>query len=346
MTWLTDLTNVSHFFASLDLEFSPGLRVIDNFSDHISFNVCDKEKNNKSHIHQLDKMVLESSLSPSVAIIASNMSIKNNVATSIAHIHTYTKSLTKTIHHVVLITSTKTELFAIRCSIYQATNFNNIAKIIVVTDFIHTARKIFDPSVHSYQIQSVAILSELRNFFNHYEDNFIEFWECPSCLKYCLHDKVNKETKLFNLTPLYPCKSSWEFSKKSKCDDIVNAWKMMFQASDFKGNHFLDLLDDDNNIIELLYAKEGPWLKMLGHLNSLCVRTTRVITNYASIGKYRLRFFPREKFKCPCSLYSIESRCHILYECSCYELKLKELSNRTTLVLSNTRELDRVPNTK
>ena len=30
----------------------------------------------------------------------------------------------------------------------------------------------------------------------------------------------------------------------------------------------------------------------------------------------------------------------------CYELKLKELSNETTLVLSDTRELDRVPNTK
>ena len=29
-----------------------------------------------------------------------------------------------------------------------------------------------------------------------------------------------------------------------------------------------------------------------------------------------------------------------------YNLKLKGLSNRTTLVLSNTRELDRVPNTK
>ena len=29
-----------------------------------------------------------------------------------------------------------------------------------------------------------------------------------------------------------------------------------------------------------------------------------------------------------------------------YESKLKELSNETTLVLSNTRELDRVPNTK
>ena len=30
----------------------------------------------------------------------------------------------------------------------------------------------------------------------------------------------------------------------------------------------------------------------------------------------------------------------------CYELKLKELSDRTTLVLSNIRELDRVLSTK
>ena len=29
-----------------------------------------------------------------------------------------------------------------------------------------------------------------------------------------------------------------------------------------------------------------------------------------------------------------------------YDSKLKELSNETTLVLSNTRELDRVPSTK
>jgi len=30
----------------------------------------------------------------------------------------------------------------------------------------------------------------------------------------------------------------------------------------------------------------------------------------------------------------------------CYDLKLEVLSNKTTLVLSNTRELDRVPSTK
>ena len=96
------------------------------------------------------------------------------------------------------------------------------------------------------------------------------------------------------------CKNSWEFSKKSKSDDILNIWKMMFQASDLKGNQFLDLLNDDNNIIKPSYAKGGLWLKAIGHSNSLCAWATRAITNYAPTGKYRLRFFLREEFKCPC----------------------------------------------
>ena len=36
----------------------------------------------------------------------------------------------------------------------------------------------------------------------------------------------------------------------------------------------------------------------------------------------------------------------IWFDGKCYDLKLKVLSNKTTLVLSNTRELDRVPSTK
>ena len=184
---LVDMANRSNecfsSFAPLDSEFSPGFRVIDYFSDRISFNVCVKDKDDTSHTHQLNEMVLKSTSSSSVAIIASDVSIKNNVTTSIAHIHTYNKPLTKTIHHTVLITSTEAELFAIRCGINQAINLNGIAKIIVVTDSIHTARKIFNPSVHLYQIQSAAILSELHNFFNCYENNTIEFWECPSHLK-------------------------------------------------------------------------------------------------------------------------------------------------------------------
>jgi len=62
-------------------------------------------------------MVLKSSSSPLVAIIASDVSIKNNVIISIVYIYIYNKPLTKTIYYAVLITSNEAELFAIRYGI-------------------------------------------------------------------------------------------------------------------------------------------------------------------------------------------------------------------------------------
>jgi len=63
---------------------------------------------------------------------------------------------------------------------------------------------------------------------------------------------------------------------------------MTFQASDVKGKHFLDLLDNELNVIKPSYTKGGPWLQSFGHSNSLCARTARAITNHAPIGEYRL----------------------------------------------------------
>ena len=300
-------------FDPLNSEFSSGFRVIDNFSDQISF-VLNKEKNDKLCTQTLDKMVLESSSSPSVTIIASDASIKNSVTISIAHIHTHDKPIIKMIHYAVNVTSTEAELFAIRCGINQVSCLNYISKIIIIMDSIHAAKRIFDLSIHLYQVQAAAILKDLRYFLNRHRDNSIEFWECPSHLKWQLHNEVDKETKKFNLVPLFPCKNSWEFSKKCKSDDILNVWKMTFQASNLKGSQFLDLVDDDNNPIEPTYAKGGLWLKSFGHSNLLCARATRAITSHAPIGEYRLRFFPREEFKCPCGFYPVESRCLILHE--------------------------------
>ena len=100
--------------------------------------------------HQLDELALESSSSPSTTIITSDAGIKNNVATSISYTHTYNKPIIKMIHHVVHVTSTEAELFVIRCSINQALNLDNMSKVIVTTDSIHVARKIFKPSIHPY----------------------------------------------------------------------------------------------------------------------------------------------------------------------------------------------------
>jgi len=55
-------------------------------------------------------------------------SIKNNITTSISYVHIHNKPITKTLHHTVNVMSTEAELFAIRCSINQATNSASISK--------------------------------------------------------------------------------------------------------------------------------------------------------------------------------------------------------------------------
>ena len=126
---------------------------------------------------------------------------------------------------------------------------------------------------------------------------------------------VNRDSKAFNPSYIYPCKMLWDYSKKIECDNILNTWKMSFQASDGKERHFLDLLDNNFNVTIPSYIKEGLWLQSFEHLNSLCACTTRAITNHALIGGYRLRFFLSEEFKCLCRTYPIESRRHILHDC-------------------------------
>ena len=180
-----------------------------------------------------------------------------------------------------------------------------MSKIIVVTDSIHAAKKIFNSGSHPYQIHSAAILSKLHTFFSSNESNIIEFWECPSKLRWRLHSDIDKDSKSFSTSPSYLTKLSWDYCKKIDCNDSLNLWKMTFQALDGKGKNFLDLLDDNFNPIEPHYAKGGPWLQAFGHSNSLCARVVRAITNHAPIDEYRLRFLSGMDISCPCSNYPI-----------------------------------------
>jgi len=106
----------------------------------------------------------------------------------------------------------------------------------------------------------MAILGDLHHFFFKDPSNSIEFWKYLSRFDWHLHKAVNVETKVFNPTPIYPCKTSWDYSKKSECNNISNIWKMTFQALDGKEKQFLNLLDDNSNAIEPSYVKGGPWL--------------------------------------------------------------------------------------
>ena len=92
---------------------------MDNFSDRFSFKLVNKKEKEKDKIcaQELDNMVLCSSSSPHTALVITDASINNDIATFILHIHLANRSLTKTVHHASFVTSTKVELFTIRCGI-------------------------------------------------------------------------------------------------------------------------------------------------------------------------------------------------------------------------------------
>jgi len=156
---LIDVDNkCNEFFPSFSFfneKFKPGNHLIDLFSDHFSFH--HHSSNAKKHIEKLNDIVLRALSNPSSTIVVSDTSIKNHVATLISHIHSFNKPVVKTIHRAINVIMTEAELFAIRCGINQAINNANINHIVIITDFLRTARRIFDSSLHPYQIHSAAI---------------------------------------------------------------------------------------------------------------------------------------------------------------------------------------------
>ena len=171
------LNKVFPSFSPFNPEFLPGNTLIDIFPNCFSFYLSNRGNNQdiKSHLRHLDNITIQVLLNPYSAVVVSDASIKNQVATSISHIHSHNKSVIKTKHHTIRVTSMEAELFVIRCSIIQATHLSHVNQIIIITDFIYIAKKIFDSLIHPYQLQSVLISQDLREFFKKSNNHYIKF---------------------------------------------------------------------------------------------------------------------------------------------------------------------------
>jgi len=156
----------------------------------------------------LEETTIRASSNPFSSIVISDASIKNQVTTSISHIHSFNKPIVKTLHRAINVTTAEAELFAIRCGINQVVADPCIKYVVVITNSLHIARKIFDSSTHPYQIYSAAISTELREFFSKDFMNCIEFWDCSSKQQWTLHQMVDKEIKNLVSILSFPCKSS------------------------------------------------------------------------------------------------------------------------------------------
>jgi len=115
------LNGIFSLFNSLNKELFPSSRIIDMFFSHFLFYQANyKYQESKSaHLWKLNDIVIKVLANTNSVIIVFDVSIRNNIVIFITHIHSYSKPIKKAIYYVVNITTTKVELFTIRCGINQ-----------------------------------------------------------------------------------------------------------------------------------------------------------------------------------------------------------------------------------
>jgi len=98
----------------------------------------------------------------------------------------------------------------------------NIHDIIVITDSIATAKKIFESKTDPLQNMFIPVTSAIDSFFRKDGRNKIQFWFCPSKAKWPKHKLVDNQVKANNCAPIFPSKELHLFNKKKECNNILH----------------------------------------------------------------------------------------------------------------------------
>ena len=198
------LNKVFPAFDSLNKELFPSFHLVDNFPSYFSFYSVNWRNTNAkaAYWNKLNDIYKIFSINQNTILIISDMSVKNNIITLVLHIWRKHKIITKTIYYTMNILSIKAKLFAIRYSISQATQMQDVEYIVIITDAISGAKWIFDLSVYPYQLYTIIIFSNSRNFFNKSENNSISFWDCSNSNKWPFYLLVDKESKQHKINPI------------------------------------------------------------------------------------------------------------------------------------------------
>ena len=113
------LNRIFPSFNSFSFEFSFRDRLINIFSFY--FTNRKSKESRKVYICKLNKLTLQVLADSKMVVVVSDTNIKNQVATLIVYIYIHNNPIIKTLYYTINISSTKAELFIIRCGINQAT---------------------------------------------------------------------------------------------------------------------------------------------------------------------------------------------------------------------------------
>jgi len=225
-------------------------------------------------------------LSHNIAIIADGGIKKLQVATAVTHIWTDNSIVQYLQVNLINVTSIEAKLMAICLGLIPAMEEENIHDIIIITDSIAVAKKIFESKTDPLQNMFIPVTLAIDSFFRKDSRNKIQFWFCPSKAKWPKHKLIDDQVKADNCAPIFPSKELHLFNKKKECDNILHEWQDSFMTNPKRGQCFLDFEDKNQKVIKPIYTKGGLWLPSIGFTNSLCACFTHITTSHTPIGEY------------------------------------------------------------
>jgi len=225
-------------------------------------------------------------LSHNIAIIADRGIKKSQVATAVAHIWTDNSIVQYLQVNSINVTSIEAKLMAICLGLIPAMKEENVHDIIIITNSIATAKKIFESKTDPLQNIFIPVTLAIDSFFRKDSRNKIQFWFCPSKAKWPKHKLIDNQVKADNYTPIFPSKELHLFNKKKECDNILHEWQDSFMTNPKRGQCFLDFEDKNQKVIKPTYAKGSLWLSSIGFTNSLCACFTHITTGHTPIREY------------------------------------------------------------
>jgi len=159
------LLNLTECFNPFDAEATPGYRLLNSFSEHISFHLCNCSSLNNcnTHLESLDHLCLEASSSSSTLVVVTDASAippRNMQAVSVVHFWRLGYQMLSSKAPAGRTTAPNTKLFTIRLDVSKATSMD-IEHIILITNSLGSARKSVNLSVYSGQAHFLAVCSAL-----------------------------------------------------------------------------------------------------------------------------------------------------------------------------------------
>ena len=208
---------------------------------------------------------------------------------------------------------------AIHLGLIPTMEEENIHNIIVITNSIATAKKIFKSKTDPLQNMFIPVTSAINSFFRKDGRNKIQFWFCPSKAKWPKYKLIDNQVKADNCVSIFPSKELHLFNKKKECNNILHEWQESFMSNPKRGQCFLDFEDENQNVIKPTYAKGSLWFPSIGFTNSLCAHFTCMTTGHAPIGEYQQRFFPHLPTSYLCNEAEIQTQEYIVMECDIHD---------------------------